>query len=233
MCLELGIIPVRYVIMKKRLNFLHYILKETITSTVRQVYDTLKHDSRKGDFYFLIQKDLRECDIKMTEEEIEDHSKKSWKDFIAVKVKEKAFKELIYENSKLEHTKDIIFKELRLSNYLEDNRNNSLSKIIFSVRSRTLDIKSLQPWKYYDNLCVLCEKKSETIQHFMSCNAYTNVEIETDWKSIFEDNPETQFRVAENIRKRLRIRKRKIQDYEAGHPQEYADSRAPGDCRAV
>ena len=67
----------------------------------------------------------------------------------------------------------------------------------------------------------------------MSCNAYTNVAIETDWKSIFEDIPETQFRVAENIRKRLRIRKRKIQDYEAGLPQEYADSRAPGDCRAV
>ena len=63
MCLELGIIPVRYVIMKKRLNFLHYILKETITSTVRQVYDTLKHDSRKGDFYFIIQKDLRDCDL--------------------------------------------------------------------------------------------------------------------------------------------------------------------------
>ena len=101
------------------------------------------------------------------------------------------------------------------------------------MRSRTLDIKSLQLWKYYDNLCVLCEEKSETIQHFMSCNAYTNIAIETDWKLIFEDNPETQFRVAENIRKRLRIRKRKIQDYEAGHPQEYADSRAPGDCKAV
>ena len=108
--------------MKKRLNFLHYILKESIISTVRQVYDTLKHDSRKGDFYFLIQKDLRDCDINMTEEEIEFHSKKSWKDFIAVKIKEKAFKELIYENSKLEHTKDIIFKEIRLSTYLEDNK---------------------------------------------------------------------------------------------------------------
>ena len=65
--------------MKKRLNFLHYILKETITSTVRQVYDTLKHDSRKGDFYFLIQKDLREFDIKITEEEIQYHSKKAGK----------------------------------------------------------------------------------------------------------------------------------------------------------
>ena len=81
--------------MKKRLNFLHYILKESITSTVRQVYDTLKHDSRKGDFYFIIQKDLRDCDINMTEEEIEFHSKKSWKDFIAVKSKKRHLKSLL------------------------------------------------------------------------------------------------------------------------------------------
>ena len=37
MCLELGVIPVRYVIMEKRLNFLHYILSENISSILRQV----------------------------------------------------------------------------------------------------------------------------------------------------------------------------------------------------
>ena len=26
----------------------------------------------------------------------------------------------------------------------------------------------------------------------MSCNAYTNIAIETDWKLIFEDNPESR-----------------------------------------
>ena len=64
----------------------------------------------------------------------------------------------------------------------------------------------------------------------MSCNAYTNIAIETDWKLIFEDNPETQFRVAENIRKRLIIRKRKIQDYEAGHPQGLQETVEQCDC---
>ena len=46
--LELGILPVRYVFMKKRLNFLHYILNESMDSIMKQVYDTLKEDSRKG-----------------------------------------------------------------------------------------------------------------------------------------------------------------------------------------
>ena len=72
MCLELGVIPVRYVIMKKRLSFLHYILNKSMTSTVRLVYDTLKRDSRNGDFFSLVQKDLIDCNIEMTEEEKRD-----------------------------------------------------------------------------------------------------------------------------------------------------------------
>ena len=45
MMLELGIAPVRFVIMKKRMQFLHYILNESTESMIRKVYDTLKQDS--------------------------------------------------------------------------------------------------------------------------------------------------------------------------------------------
>ena len=54
MCLELGVIPVKFVIMEKRLYFLKYILDENISLMLRQVYEALKGDSRKGDFVSLI-----------------------------------------------------------------------------------------------------------------------------------------------------------------------------------
>ena len=38
MMLEIGVIPVRFVIMQKRLAFLHYILKESTSSMIRQVF---------------------------------------------------------------------------------------------------------------------------------------------------------------------------------------------------
>ena len=60
MCLELGIIPVKFVIMEKQLNFLRYILQESMTSMLRQVYETLKSDSRKGDFVSLVKQDREE-----------------------------------------------------------------------------------------------------------------------------------------------------------------------------
>ena len=49
MQIELGIIPVKFVIIQIRMNFLYYILTESIDSIVNQVYMAQKVDSRKGD----------------------------------------------------------------------------------------------------------------------------------------------------------------------------------------
>ena len=83
------------------------------------------------------------------------------------KIKETIFKQLTLKNSLLENTKDVHFEELKTSNYLLENGSTSLSKIIFSIRSRTFDIKTWLPWKYSDNLCVVCEFKSETMDNFL------------------------------------------------------------------
>ena len=103
---------------------------------------------------------------------------------------------------------------------MKDNRNILLSKILFSLRSGTIDLKTLQPWRYFDNLCVMCEKKSETIEYFMTCKAYKNITPGCDWKLILDDYPDKQFEIAENIKRRQIQRKQKIEKYEAGHPQD-------------
>ena len=72
MYLELGILPVKFVIMEKRLNFLRYILKESMFFMIRQVFETHKTESVKGDFIDLIKKDMEELDIDFTEEEIQN-----------------------------------------------------------------------------------------------------------------------------------------------------------------
>ena len=127
----------------------------------------------------------------------------------------------------------IEFDELKLSNYLHDNRDIKLSNIIFSVRSKTPDLKTLQPWKYFDNLCVLCENKAETISHFMSCNSHKNRAPRLHWETINGNNQDEQFEIALNVKKRVKVRNMRIENYEACHPQVVSDSKAPGDCWAV
>ena len=61
--------------MEKILRFLKYILDESISSMIRQVYETLKEDSRKGEFADLVRKDLDEVKIDLSEEGIMTISK--------------------------------------------------------------------------------------------------------------------------------------------------------------
>ena len=49
---------------------------------LRQVYDTLKSDSTKGDFVSLIEEDMDEIGCDLTEEDIINMSKTQWKEFI-------------------------------------------------------------------------------------------------------------------------------------------------------
>ena len=45
----------------------------------KQVYETLKLDSRKGDFVYLIKQDMEDLDLDVTEEEIQICTKIQWK----------------------------------------------------------------------------------------------------------------------------------------------------------
>ena len=141
MFLELGIMPLRYVIITKRLNFLKYILCESTTTMIRQVYDVLKQESRKGDFNNLVQKDLNEINLKMSDEEIQTLSNGKWKAMVKQKVKQAAFQHLLSENLSKEKTKHIVFDHFEMRKYLFINRSPSLSKVLFAVRSGTVEIK--------------------------------------------------------------------------------------------
>ena len=57
-----------------------------MSSMIRQVYETLKLDSRKGDFVYLIKQDMEDLDLDLTEEEIQVCTKIQWKKFIYERV---------------------------------------------------------------------------------------------------------------------------------------------------
>ena len=90
MCLELGLIPVNFVIMEKRLSFLRYILTEPMNTMIRQVYEELKNESRKGDFVDLVRRDMDDLNIELSDDEIKLVNKSQWKKYVHEKVKETA-----------------------------------------------------------------------------------------------------------------------------------------------
>ena len=181
----------------------------------RQVYDTLKKDSRNEDFVALVESDKKALQIEITDEDITSVSKYSWKKYLKEKTKDAAFVYLMQENSSKEKTKHIQFDHLQMSQYLWDNESRELSQTIFKIRSQTLDIKEWQPWKYHDNLCVKCETYSETMEHFVNCKAYGH-ETENSWKDIFEDNVSRQKEIGRFVKNRHKIRQEILDKKEVG-----------------
>ena len=123
MYLELGILPIKYVIIEKRLKFLRYILNESELSMIRKVYEALKSESRKGDFVDLVQKDIEDIRIDLSEEDIKNTSKYEWKKYVKEKVTEAALEYLTNVNNTKSKTKHIHFESLKLSDYLLHNKN--------------------------------------------------------------------------------------------------------------
>ena len=122
MLLELGVLTVKYVIMTKRLTFLRYILGESISSMVGQVYSALKQESWKGDFVNLVQADLQEVKINPSDESILSVTKSKWKNMRKRKVIQVCFEHLVNENSTKEKAKSILFEKLEMAKYLQNSK---------------------------------------------------------------------------------------------------------------
>ena len=86
--------------------------------------------------------------------------------------------------------------------YLVHNKNTILSKIIFSVRSGTLDHKAWNEWKYSEKACVMCKIKEE---NFMKCLLCGPNNLEIKYTELFGNTHEYQYKVP--IEKKLQIRK--------------------------
>ena len=208
--LEFGILPAKYVILKKRLKFLKYVLDEDIESMIRRVYEEQKNESRKGDFSYLTKSDFDELKMKITEDDIRKHTKASWNKLINQEMENVALSHLIEENKTKTKTKHIQYEKLEMQRYLSENQNTKIAKVIFTIRAGTFDIKSLNQWKYEDNLCIMCSVKEENLKPFMTCKFYKRNDMNID--DIYSNDIEKQFKIGEEAVYRKDIREIKKQE---------------------
>ena len=94
-----------------------------------------------------------------------------------------SFRYFIGDKSTKEKTNEVVFEKLEVSRYLEENKKNSYSKVIFSVRLKTLDLKEWLPWNYNDDKCGARNKSIETMNHFITCTSCRK-EPHLNWRQI-------------------------------------------------
>ena len=108
--LELGIFPIRFEIMKRKILFLQYILQQEKTSMIYKVFQATCKNPSRNDFVKTCEKYLQNLGIVMTFEEITSMSTFKFKKIVEEKVKSAGFKYLIdQKNEPGKQTKMLIY----------------------------------------------------------------------------------------------------------------------------
>ena len=171
--LELGIYPVRFELMKRKILFLHYLLNQDKKSMIYRILETTKENPSNNDFVKTCLKYLKQLDINLSFEELEKMSKWSIRKLVKQQTAKAAFKYLTDIQAKQSKISHIKYDDLKIQEYLLDgNRNTDVTKFIYKARSMTLNIKTQKSWKYSDKTCVGCGVNCETGDEILSCTGF-------------------------------------------------------------
>ena len=178
--LDLGAIPVRYILMSRRINYLWYLLHNEEGSLLKTFFLTQLEQPTRGDWVSTVKQDLAELNINMSFEEIENVSEEAFKKFVKDKVQKAALDYL--KSLQLTHSKseNLSYNELSLQGYLKSGTNNMTIKeksFCFAARSRMIDVRCNYPQGQGQLMCRLgCDTK-ETQNHLLDCAALTDSNI--------------------------------------------------------
>ena len=116
--LETGNLPIRYILMSRRLNFLHYILNEDESSLIYDFFNAQNQHPVKGDWVNTVKQDLTDIDMNMTMEDIKNTSKEVFKNIVREKVRTAAFNFLTKIQETHSKAKNLKYTGLNLQDYL-------------------------------------------------------------------------------------------------------------------
>jgi hypothetical protein len=215
--LETSAVPVRFILMSRRLLYLWDILQKNESELVRKVFDAQKMFTVKNDWVLQVQSDLEECGIFLTENEIAKMKRITYTKLVTDKIHLLSAKYLC--SLKERHSKSVYLQYSKeMQPYL---RNESLSieskKLMFRIKNRLIDVKTNFKGKYKDNLkCCLCDNPEESQPHLVECSEIVSDDEVKDalegfsYNDIFTKNLQVQTHLLNTWKRIMKIRNIKL-----------------------
>ena len=215
--LETSALPIRHILIGRRLMYLWDILHKSENELVRKVYNSQKEFSVRNDWTVQVQQDLIQCEINLSDDEISKMKRKDFKKMVTEKVQLLAARFLI--SKKMQHSKSQhLTYSKKMKSYLE---NESLKiedkRLMFKIRNRLIDAKANYRGKYKDDLtCRLCKATEESQAHLFTCVVITSVRMIRaalkgfNYTDIFSDNIKIQTHMIDIWQKILKFRAQQL-----------------------
>ena len=133
--LETGCVPLRWVLAQRRINYARLILRRKDGDLVKSVFLAQKESPTKGDFFLLLEKDLKDLELTYNQAIEGDILKKT----IKLHAKESAFKYLIDKQNSHKKVKYIRYEELQCQAYLSSELlTHEETQVLTATRSQCL-----------------------------------------------------------------------------------------------
>ena len=209
--MEAGLLPGRFIIMKRRQMYLHNILRKPETELIRKVLEVQKNIFTKNDWYSLVQQNKVDLSIPLSDENISKMSKEGFKSVVRKAVAKKAAEHLNQIAMKHSKSKVLIKEKLMREDYFQDDRfSKSEIELLFSLRTRMVkDIKGNFSTQYKDDIaCSLCKVQVDCQEHLLSCDELTtrvNIPKDIDYLDLFKST-DKQLRIVKIFKQLLRTR---------------------------
>ena len=215
--LETGSTPIRFIIISRRLMFLHYILRENEESLISKFFQAQLANPVKNDWTMTCSENLQELGIDQSLNEIRSMSKQKFKTLIKEKNSQKAFAFLQEEKSKLSKVKDLQYEKLMIQTYLLPSNlaDVRLAKFVFSLRSRMLDVKCNYKNNYSNLCCPICKNENDDQEHLLSCEGLRNlfpVNKLPNYDDLYGNNHEEVLGIARILKQQYETRKSVLKD---------------------
>ena len=214
MYLELGLLPFREIIRKRRLNFLSYILKENKDSMVYKFFECQRLNKTKKDWVTTISKDMEILNIDITFENIRNMKKILFTNMVKRKIDNKTLKDLSKIKEGHSKVKKLKHTTLKMQKYLtksDVNLKKDECQMIFKLRSGVTDVKVNQKWKYDTYECDGCEKDEETQEHLIHCKVISEMQKSSNendeilYENVMNGKVEEQVKIAKQFMMKLEI----------------------------
>ena len=215
--LELGILPLKEIIRKRRLGFLHYILRQSKESMISQFFEAQKRYPTSKDWVTMIKCDLKILNMNLEFDDIKIMEKKEFMNKVSEKIIFKAKMDLNALKENHSKVRQIEHHVLKMQKYLKPN--NEIAKIeekqlLFKLRCRTTDVKMNKKGLYEDYSCRACGLENESQKHITTyCENLrkNNNENQTiEYEKLFGSDISAQKIICKQFKQNMRI----LEEYE-------------------
>ena len=212
MYLELGLIPLRWVLKGRRVTFLYYLVTLDTAQMLSKIFHAQWNFPVKHDWTETVKNDLKDLDMVMDLEQIKKIKKENFAEMVKKACRKAAFIELMSMKEKHSKLSNLSYTELKMQSYLKNKKiHPGKAKSLFKYRTRMAFVKNNYKSSHGDLNCPVCSQTDENIKflddqhHLNHCVKLVNeAPVTSDgqccqYQEIFGENFEVMSKVVERL----------------------------------